>query len=42
MKTLVIKLVTAAGYRDTNHFIDSTFYPNLMGHEVIIDMVTQE
>lgn len=32
MKTLIIKLVTAAGYRDTNHFIDSAFHPNLMGY----------
>lgn len=31
MKTLLIKLVTSAGYRDTDHFIDSAFHPKMAG-----------
>ena len=30
MKTVLTKLIIASGYRDTNHFIDSAFHPNLM------------
>lgn len=31
MKTLFAKLVTSAGYRDMNHFVDSAFHPNMAG-----------
>ena len=31
MKTLCCKLVMSAGYRDVDHFINSTFHPNLAG-----------
>lgn len=31
MKTLFTKLVTSAGYRDMNHFLDSAFHPQMAG-----------
>jgi hypothetical protein len=31
MKTIFTKLVMSAGYRDTAHFIDSAFHPQLGG-----------
>lgn len=31
MKTLFTKLVTSAGYRDMNHFVDSAFHPQMSG-----------
>jgi hypothetical protein len=31
MKTLFTKLVTASGYRDMNHFVDSAFHPQMAG-----------
>jgi hypothetical protein len=31
MKTILCKLTMSAGYRDTEHFINSTFHPNLAG-----------
>jgi hypothetical protein len=29
MKSILTKLVESAGYRDVNHFLDSSFHPNL-------------
>lgn len=31
MKTWCCKLVASAGYRDTEHFLNSTFHPNMAG-----------
>jgi len=31
MKTLICKLVMSAGYKDTPHFLNSTFHPELAG-----------
>jgi hypothetical protein len=31
MKTLLCKLVSSAGYRDMNHFINSAFHPQMAG-----------
>lgn len=36
MKTLIIKVVTAAGYRDTNHFINSAFHPDFASQSLAI------
>ena len=31
MKTLICKIAMSAGYKDTNHFMDSAFHPNMAG-----------
>jgi hypothetical protein len=31
MKQILTKIVASAGYRDFNHFVDSSFHPNLTG-----------